>query len=74
MQIRSASGGFTRGWIFLKVGFHWVTCREPHGRPQSSLVSVWTEVFIIRNYLDTGNLERLFEEAPDIVDSSDYSN
>ncbi len=29
-------------------------------------------VFIIRNYLDAGNLERLFEEAPDIVDSSDY--
>jgi predicted nucleotidyltransferase len=30
-------------------------------------------VFIIRNYLDAGNLERLFEEAPDIVDSSDYN-
>ena len=29
-------------------------------------------IFIIRNYLDAGNLERLFEEAPDIVDSSDY--
>jgi len=29
-------------------------------------------VFIIRNYLDAGNLKRLFEEAPDIVDSSDY--
>ena len=29
-------------------------------------------VFIVRNYLDAGNLERLFEEAPDIVDSSDY--
>jgi len=29
-------------------------------------------VFIIRNYLDAGNLDRLFEEAPDIVDSSDY--
>ncbi len=29
-------------------------------------------VFIIRNYLDAGNLERLFEEAPDIVDSGDY--
>ena len=28
--------------------------------------------FIIQNYLDTGNLERLFEEAPDIVDSGDY--
>ncbi|MEJ2731420.1 MAG: nucleotidyl transferase AbiEii/AbiGii toxin family protein [Deltaproteobacteria bacterium] len=28
--------------------------------------------FIIRNYLDAGNLERLFEEAPDIVDSGDY--
>jgi predicted nucleotidyltransferase len=30
-------------------------------------------VYIIRNYLDAGNLERLFEEAPDIVDSSDYN-
>ncbi|MGD2271644.1 MAG: nucleotidyl transferase AbiEii/AbiGii toxin family protein [Desulfobacterales bacterium] len=29
-------------------------------------------VFIIRNYLDAGNLERLFEDAPDIVDSGDY--
>jgi predicted nucleotidyltransferase len=29
-------------------------------------------VFIVRNYLDAGNLERLLEEAPDIVDSSDY--
>lgn len=29
-------------------------------------------VFIIRNYLDAGNLERLFEEAPDIVDSGEY--
>ena len=29
-------------------------------------------VFIIRNYLDAGNLERLFEEAPDFVDSGDY--
>jgi predicted nucleotidyltransferase len=29
-------------------------------------------VFIIRNYLDAGNLERLFEEAPDIVESGDY--
>jgi predicted nucleotidyltransferase len=29
-------------------------------------------VFILRNYLDAGNLERLFDEAPDIVDSSDY--
>jgi predicted nucleotidyltransferase len=29
-------------------------------------------VFIIQNYLDAGNLERLFEEAPDIVDSGDY--
>ena len=29
-------------------------------------------VFIVRNYLDAGNLERLFEEAPDIFDSSDY--
>ena len=29
-------------------------------------------VFIIRNYLDAGNLERLFEEEPDIVDSDDY--
>ena len=28
--------------------------------------------FIIRNYLDSGNLERLFEEEPDIVDSSGY--
>ena len=29
--------------------------------------------FIIQNYLDAGNLERLFDEAPDIVDSSDYN-
>ena len=29
-------------------------------------------IFIIRNYLDAGNLERLFEEAPDIVDSGEY--
>jgi predicted nucleotidyltransferase len=29
-------------------------------------------VFIIQNYLDAGNLERFFEEAPDIVDSGDY--
>jgi predicted nucleotidyltransferase len=29
-------------------------------------------VFIIKNYLDAGNLERLFGEAPDIVNSSDY--
>jgi predicted nucleotidyltransferase len=29
-------------------------------------------VFILRNYLDAGNLERLFEEAPDIVDSGEY--
>ena len=29
-------------------------------------------VFIIRNYLDAGNLERLFEEALDIVDSGEY--
>ena len=29
-------------------------------------------IFIIKNYLDAGNLERLFEEAPDIVDSGDY--
>jgi predicted nucleotidyltransferase len=29
-------------------------------------------VFIIRHYLDAGNLERLFEEAPDIVDSGEY--
>lgn len=29
-------------------------------------------IFIIRNYLDAGNLEHLFEEASDIVDSSDY--
>jgi predicted nucleotidyltransferase len=29
--------------------------------------------FIIQNYLDAGNLERLFEEAPDIVDSGDYN-
>ena len=29
-------------------------------------------VFIVRNYLDAGNLERLFEEALDIVDSSEY--
>jgi predicted nucleotidyltransferase len=29
-------------------------------------------ILIIRNYLDAGNLERLFEEAPDIVDSGDY--
>jgi predicted nucleotidyltransferase len=30
-------------------------------------------VFIIQNYLDAGNLERLFEEASDIVDSGDYN-
>ena len=30
-------------------------------------------LFILQNYLDAGNLERLFEEAPDIVDSSDYN-
>ncbi|MBW2202217.1 MAG: nucleotidyl transferase AbiEii/AbiGii toxin family protein, partial [Deltaproteobacteria bacterium] len=30
-------------------------------------------VFIIQNYLDAGNLERFFEEALDIVDSSDYN-
>lgn len=30
-------------------------------------------VFIIQNYLDAGNLERLFEEALDIVDSGDYN-
>ena len=29
-------------------------------------------IFIIRNYLDAGNLERLVEEAPDIVDSDEY--
>jgi predicted nucleotidyltransferase len=29
-------------------------------------------VLIIKNYLDAGNLERLFEEAPDIVNSSVY--
>lgn len=29
--------------------------------------------FIIQNYLDAGNLERLFDEAPDIVDTSDYN-
>jgi len=29
--------------------------------------------FIIQNYLDAGNLERLFEEAVDIVDSGDYN-
>ena len=29
--------------------------------------------FIIQNYLDAGNLERLFDEAPDIVYSGDYS-
>ena len=29
-------------------------------------------VFIVRNHLDAGNLERLFEEALDIVDSSDF--
>lgn len=29
--------------------------------------------FIIQNYLDAGNLERLFDEAPDIVDSGDYN-
>jgi predicted nucleotidyltransferase len=29
-------------------------------------------IFIIKNYLDAGNLERFFEEAPDIVDSGDY--
>lgn len=28
--------------------------------------------FIIRNYLDAGNLERLFEDESDIVDSGDY--
>jgi len=28
---------------------------------------------ITQNYLDAGNLERLFDEAPDIVDSGDYS-
>jgi predicted nucleotidyltransferase len=28
---------------------------------------------IIQNYLDAGNLERLFEEAPDIVNSGDYN-
>ncbi len=30
-------------------------------------------VFIIRNYLDAGNLERFFDEAPDIVDSGGYN-
>jgi hypothetical protein len=30
-------------------------------------------IFIIQNYLDAGNLERLFEEASDIVDSGDYN-
>ncbi len=30
-------------------------------------------VSAIQNYLDAGNLERLFEEAVDIVDSSDYN-
>jgi predicted nucleotidyltransferase len=29
-------------------------------------------IFIIKNYLDAGNLERFFEEAPDIIDSGDY--
>ena len=29
--------------------------------------------FIIQNYLDAGNLERLFDEAPDIVEASDYN-
>jgi predicted nucleotidyltransferase len=29
--------------------------------------------FITQNYLDAGNLERLFDEAPDIVDSGDYN-
>ena len=30
-------------------------------------------LFILQNYLDAGNLERLFDEAPDIVDSGDYN-
>jgi predicted nucleotidyltransferase len=29
--------------------------------------------FITQNYLDAGNLERLFDEAPDIVASSEYN-
>ena len=28
--------------------------------------------FIIRNYLDAGNLDRLFDEAPDLVAADDY--
>jgi predicted nucleotidyltransferase len=31
------------------------------------------QFFITRNYIDAGNLERLFDEAPDIVDSGDYN-
>ena len=30
-------------------------------------------VFITQNYIDAGNLERPFDEAPDIVDSGDYN-
>ena len=53
------------GLAILKL-FSW---DDNHARRQKDASDL---AFIIRNYLDAGNLERLFEEAPDIVDSSDY--
>ncbi len=53
------------GLAILKL----VSWDDNHARRQKDASDL---AFIIRNYLDAGNLERLFEEAPDIVDSSNY--
>ncbi len=53
------------GLAILKL----ISWDDNHARRQKDASDL---VFIIRNYLDAGNLERLFEEAPDIVDSGEY--
>jgi predicted nucleotidyltransferase len=54
------------GLTILKL----ISWDENSGRRQKDASDL---VFIIQNYLDAGNLERLFEEALDIVDSGDYN-
>ncbi len=54
------------GLTILKL-ISWDENRNRHQKDASDLF------LITQNYIDAGNLERLFDEAPDIVDSADYN-
>jgi predicted nucleotidyltransferase len=54
------------GLTILKL-ISWDENSDRHQKDASDLY------FITQNYIDAGNLERFFDEAPDIVDSGDYN-